>query len=401
MVIPGLLRSDRPGQAVIGQNADMSEKVKCPITGGLADVYEPCQTEGYGKRIQYTDGWICISEKTLTHFDDLALIRNDINISLTDVERTWALLTSIRWRLVKRDRTAYIFIMMAEEFDNWHTTKGGKPEKWEDVVGYTLESLIADGQRLTFRDKLTETLENLVEVWVDQGVLPILPGSTGYSEDGKKKVRFSDKGDSIPGYIHGATKRECPLILQSLFDDELIGTPPGNDSFDLQITPRAFREYDDRRIATQKVPRGGFFVRRSGEQLDEFYRPLLDAIASNLNCKIEAVWERPHNEKIDDRILRLIREAAVVLADISGLDNFNVGMELGYALALGKEIVLFCEDQGKDNTGKDLNVLPFDIRTMNCYFYKKSEPELLQLILSERVREGLLVYGMKRRHYYS
>jgi len=42
-----------------------------------------------------------------------------------------------------------------------------------------------------------------------------------------------------------------------------------------------------------------------------------DDLKQLTGCEIKAVWERPHNEKIDDRILRLIRESSLVVVDVA------------------------------------------------------------------------------------
>ena len=66
------------------------------------------------------------------------------------------------------------------------------------------------------------------------------------------------------------------------------------------------------------------------------------------------------NIPIDD-VERGIRDAAVCFAEIS-TDNPNVWIELGYAIAARKSVVLICSDERKTD-------FPFDVRHRNIITY--------------------------------
>jgi len=374
----------------------MSQKGISPFTGEPVEIASPVETAGYGRRYNHPGyGTIALYERLLMSFHGDDLSRNEMGVSPADVERAWALLRSLFWRLRRTSQVAFIQVLLAQDYAGWQEAALANPEKWRDSVIYTFEGLVEESQRLTFQRKQTETLINLVDIWMKDGKLPDMDWKSGYSEGHQKRIRFRDSDTPIPGYVFGATRRECPLLLQALYDDGYIGTPVGKDSYDWVVTAKAFRFHDDLRVGADKPSSGGFFVRPYDRKLNVFYEPLIQAIRDTLEVEIPAVWERPHNDRIDERILRLIRDAEVVVVDVS-TNNFNVGIELGYALALGKQIVLVREKKRRVRGKDDPNRLPFDISTMNCYFYVRSKPEDLQEVLIARVREALRMARLQR-----
>jgi len=69
------------------------------------------------------------------------------------------------------------------------------------------------------------------------------------------------------------------------------------------------------------------------------------------------------------QILDGIRESAFVVADLTG-NNLNVAFEVGYAAALGKDLVLLSED---------VAALPFDVRNLRAIAYAREPPGLFEL----------------------
>jgi nucleoside 2-deoxyribosyltransferase len=110
-----------------------------------------------------------------------------------------------------------------------------------------------------------------------------------------------------------------------------------------------------------------------------------DPVSNEVQCKIQTVADIPHNERIDDRIMKEICEAAVIVVDLTN-HNFNVAFEAGYALALNKPIIWTMK---KDDTEK-LN-LPFDIQSHNILVYDKNEIVKFKEILKARMQVALNV----------
>lgn len=83
-----------------------------------------------------------------------------------------------------------------------------------------------------------------------------------------------------------------------------------------------------------------------------------------------------------------ISGAAVCLADIT-LDNPNVWFELGYGIALNKEICIVCSEERK-------NPFPFDVQHRNIIRYATDAPQDFQR-LSERIFARLAAILDKNR----
>ncbi|MEW5882671.1 MAG: hypothetical protein AB1725_00410 [Armatimonadota bacterium] len=234
----------------------------------------------------------------------------------------------------------------------------------------SLEDVAEEAKALTLTDKAARTLVNLYEMWRKTGAVNL---------DYLWKIGVWIQGSpdaKEPGVTYGCDEREAPIVYSLLRDRGFLhkGRP--------ELTPDGFVRAEELLRAADPGLKQGFFVRRYDEDLDEFFKPIIERVASTTGCEIRAVWERPKNEKLDELILRRIREATVVVADVTG-ERFNVGLELGYAMALRKQIVLLCEKKN------DRDELPFDIRTMHCYFYERSDVEGLQHKLIERVKDAL------------
>ena len=75
-----------------------------------------------------------------------------------------------------------------------------------------------------------------------------------------------------------------------------------------------------------------------------------------------------HSDKIDERIFKLLREADLVLADLTG-KNPNVFLEVGYRMAINKPIVYIMQ--------KDDERLPFDIQNINIKQYNLKSDDVL------------------------
>ena len=72
-----------------------------------------------------------------------------------------------------------------------------------------------------------------------------------------------------------------------------------------------------------------------------------------------------------------IKDAAICLADIS-LDNPNVMFELGYSLALDKDVVLICKEDLRTK-------FPFDIRHRQIIKYKTASPTAFEKLRNDIV----------------
>jgi hypothetical protein len=90
--------------------------------------------------------------------------------------------------------------------------------------------------------------------------------------------------------------------------------------------------------------------------------------------------------RITERLVRELADAVICIADVTNT-NPNVMWEVGYAMALGKPILLISQDrQG----------LPFDLKDMQTVFYQKDKLEVsLRKPLGEAFRATLREYGVR------
>jgi nucleoside 2-deoxyribosyltransferase len=94
----------------------------------------------------------------------------------------------------------------------------------------------------------------------------------------------------------------------------------------------------------------------------------------------ECVDDEPHNKKICDKIVTLIRQSKFVIADLTGHNN-GVYFEAGYAMGMGKDVVFTVHDSEKDD-------VHFDTRQYNRIHWSSLEDlrEKLSLHLSASIK---------------
>lgn len=100
---------------------------------------------------------------------------------------------------------------------------------------------------------------------------------------------------------------------------------------------------------------GGDFDNR----YDDIIKPALES------CGVEAyrVDRDPYVEIAISVIEERIQDATLIIAEIS-MDNPNVWFELGYAMALGKPVIMLCDSMYRSEK------IPFDISHRNVLIYR-------------------------------
>lgn len=114
------------------------------------------------------------------------------------------------------------------------------------------------------------------------------------------------------------------------------------------------------------------------KRYDDIYKPAIETVGlSSYRVDLDPAVKIP----IED-IESKIRDSKICFADIS-VDNPNVWYELGYAFALGKDVVMVCDESRKD--------FPFDVRHKNIIRYKTESPSDFNA-LKERIVEKIKAY---------
>ena len=95
-----------------------------------------------------------------------------------------------------------------------------------------------------------------------------------------------------------------------------------------------------------------FVIMPFEKNLDEVYHRLIKPTVEKKGYEVKRSDEIYGNQPIIEDITTEIRTANVLIADVTG-KNPNVNYELGYAHALGKEVIIITQD---------INDIPFDYR---------------------------------------
>lgn len=93
--------------------------------------------------------------------------------------------------------------------------------------------------------------------------------------------------------------------------------------------------------------------------LQELYEQTIKPVVEDFDCRCERVDEQEFNGSIRDRILKNIREARFIIADVTEARP-NCYYELGVAHALEKEVIHLA------NSARDIH---FDVKDFNFIIY--------------------------------
>lgn len=363
--------------------------MKCPVTNLETDT-----VLGELDAVQYVhrpDGnWhdIMISQYVLERWRKTS--STSIDISDAEFNQAIDLFRSMHWRAL-RDGGRPLFLTWQKAKATYESEPARYPklQAWNIVA---IEDLAGQASQLTFSTKCLNTLENIYDEWRKSGSVPDIPWAA--LDDKQHTYFFERPGEREDGMAYGCDGRTAYMVYQWIFDQGfLVDRIISQVWKQLELTPSAFIEVEKIKAGRESSLKRGFFIRRYDPETDEFYRPILAEVQRETGCEISAVWERQKNEKLDELILRRIRESSVIVLDVTG-ERFNVGLEAGFALALRKQIILLRDKADPflpirpDSDEKHLDV-PFDIRTLNCFFYDRGEPEKLTAMLKERVLDAL------------
>ncbi len=280
----------------------------------------------------------------------------------------------------------------SEEQKELNTLKIETPPNY---LPYSIEDLWREATRLNFSEKAHQTLLNLTLLEETPGTeirIAVNLDSSKELEPPQYHLDPKMRVESPKGLVFGAVEGERLVVLIHLVEEGLItlgrefrylgGNPVMTQIAGcktIRITPKGY-------ILAEKITTGDASVTRRAFLVcpaKASYRALYDATCikvgnhPEVRCEIKPAWADPHVEKIDDRIFRLIREATIVVVDLD-LNNFNVALEAGYALALGKPIVWTRKLPWRKQN-------PFDIYSHNMLKWSEAEPEKFEEDLKNQV----------------
>ena len=136
---------------------------------------------------------------------------------------------------------------------------------------------------------------------------------------------------------------------------------------------RCFKTGGPCTVDVQEKPHSVFVIMPFAETFDDVYELGIKASVEALGWECQRADEIIHNRDIMCQVCQGIRQARLVIADLTG-QNANVFYELGMAHALEKDVILLAQDVGD---------VPFDLRPMNIIEYATILP------LRQRLTETL------------
>lgn len=146
---------------------------------------------------------------------------------------------------------------------------------------------------------------------------------------------------------------------------------------------QGLREYqlsDLAKIVPQSIK---VFVAMSfASNMDEA-RTSIKRVLNNCGYKPILIDEKQHNNQIVEEIFNEISESEFVVADLTGQKG-GVYLEVGYALAKGKSVILLC-------SAKEKKKIHFDVRQINTIFWEDKED------LEERLKNRIKVSIQKQK----
>lgn len=264
-----------------------------------------------------------------------------------------------------------------------------------EEIEYTLVSFdacVAEAKALLFEDKCRLTLQNLDLCWQETGE-PVVTGfEVTAAMNNKTEIRLLPiPARQESGMAYGCDERSALLVYQYLERRGWIQPTSIEEDFEGWYTaPDGELQLDQLRERGVNLNQA-FFVRPWDETADDFFGQVQAEVQRRTNVVIKAVWDTVHNDQIDERVMRQIRESAAVVAEINN-KKFNVGFEVGYALALGKPIVAI-RKRPTDPT----DVYPLDIATLHRCEYDEENLEELIDKLSEKLLVAISTAKMMAR----
>ena len=260
------------------------------------------------------------------------------------------------------------------------------------VMIRSFADFVREAHSLTFTYKAHQTLDNIYSLFM----LDVDAGQNYHADIALKKAMKSSYSHPPErpetGITFGCDDKTAPLIYQYLIEEKYLALEAN-----ATLTPKGFDLVDTMRRQGDPVSNKVFLVRRWDKDLDDMLNQACDIVEKESRILIEPVWKHEHNEKIDERVFRSIREARAIVVDLTPDtkdkgDRFNVGLEAGYAMALGKPVIAIRREPDPTDTGWRTNI-SFDIVTLACYPYgREATPDAVRDLADKlKARVGLAI----------
>ena len=151
----------------------------------------------------------------------------------------------------------------------------------------------------------------------------------------------------------------------------------------IQITPRGY-DFLDSQKHSNRTSQIGFCAMWFDENVLPIWANAISPAIENAGYEPKRIDSHPHNNKIDDEIIAMIRRSKFVVADFTG-HRGGVYFEAGFALGLGLQVIWTCEKS-------DLDKIHFDTRQYNFLLWEREKLDEFKQALQNRI-EATLGHG--------
>lgn len=151
----------------------------------------------------------------------------------------------------------------------------------------------------------------------------------------------------------------------------------------IQITPKGYEFLESLKSANLDS-RIGFCAMWFDNEVLPIWTNAISLAIKDAGYTPKRIDSHPHNNKIDDEIIAMIRRSKFIVADFTG-QRGGVYFEAGYALGMGLQVIWTCQKS-------DLEKIHFDTRQYNFLLWEQDKLSEFKYALQSRI-EATLGHG--------
>ena len=187
----------------------------------------------------------------------------------------------------------------------------------------------------------------------------------------------SDNLEDWLGISFSSTFSELTYLFQSLAAKNLLhGTLNAEVIHGAIITPNGYEHLENLRLKPSSS-QVGFCAMWFDEKLSPIWVKAISPAISDAGYEAKRIDSHPHNNRIDDEIIAILRRSKFVVADFTG-QRGGVYFEAGFALGLGLQVIWTCKEE-------ELKNVHFDNRQYNFVLWEEDKLDEFKVALQNRI----------------
>ena len=202
-------------------------------------------------------------------------------------------------------------------------------------------------------------------------LLKSLHASTTYL--GQKINVLNNK--SFLALTYSLIENDLVFLSNYLEAEGLVEKKLSMSSLELSVSPKGFVLFENQSSLTSETNGNAFAAMWFSDEVHDAWEFAIKPAIKSCGYQPIRIDKVHHHEKIDDQILRHIRESDFVVADLTG-HRGGVYFEAGFALALGKPVIWTCRSDCFADTHFDVN---------HYHIIKWDTPEELKGLLEDKL----------------